>query len=144
MSRHLFFAFLFTFFAVLDSTAGPQNFPARASQNTPLAEPPANTDAAPAPAGLLQPLERLTRIHVQLDLNQAPNVVAARQRADTVWRQLRRNQFLVGAAALTAGLFIAKSRNEWAIDEGYVGLAGAGIIGAGLLLDTAIPARWRR
>ncbi len=112
-------------------------------------------DLVAARGGLLEPLERLTLLHARLqpagsgaisplDLDRASAVTAARGRADAVARRLRRNQALLGAVALAAGLFVAPSRNEWnPIDEGVLGLAGAAI-GAGLLLDAAIPSRWRR
>ena len=106
---------------------------------------------AQAQGGLLESLDRITRAYTltrasaqmgQMDLDSAPLVVAARERADAVRRQLRRNQALVGAAALAAGLLVAQSHNEWTPDEGYIGSAGAAI-GLGLVIDAAIPSRWR-
>ena len=54
---------------------------------------------------------------------------------------LRRDQVLVGAAALVAGLLVAPSRNEWPIDEGWIGL-GEAAVGAVLLLDSAFGPHW--
>ena len=108
-------------------------------------------EGAQAPEGLLESLDRITYAYAltrasaqvgQMDLESAPAVVAARERADAMSGRLRRNQALVGAAAVAAGLFVARSHNEWPIDEGYIGSAGA-VIGFGLLIDAAIPSRWR-
>lgn len=54
---------------------------------------------------------------------------------------LRRDQALVGAAALVAGLLVAPTHNEWPIDEGWIGLGGAAV-GAVLLLDSAFGPHW--
>lgn len=76
-------------------------------------------------------------------LEMAPRVQEAIARADRVTSDLRRNQGLLGAVMLAAGLLMAPSRNEWAIDEGWIG-ASAASIGGILLIDAAMPAGWRR
>ena len=54
---------------------------------------------------------------------------------------LRRDQALVGVAVLVAGLLVAPSRNEWPIDEGWIGLGGSAV-GVVLLLDSAFGPHW--
>jgi hypothetical protein len=109
----------------------------------------ANEDAAvvsaPAPLDLGSLLT--TDVYVlqapsPLRVDVAQAVQDASLRAQRVRSALRRNQALVGAAALVAGLLVAPSRNEWnPIDEGWIGLGGAAV-GAVLLLDSAFGPHW--
>ena len=126
--------------AALDAAHAVESAPTAATVN-------ADASAVSAPARLNLGSLLTTDVYVlqppsPLRVNVAQAVQEASIRAQRLRSALRRDQALVGVAALVVGLLVAPSRNEWnPIDEGWIGLGGAAV-GAVLLLDSAFGPHW--
>ena len=117
------------------------------------AEPTSTAAAANAVAATVAPVQLdlgtllTTDVYVlqppsPLSASVAQSVQQTSPQMQSMHAAVRRNQALVGVAALVAGLLVAPSRNEWnPIDEGWIGLGGAAV-GAVLLLDSAFGPHW--